>query len=479
MTFRSRMVLASVVVGIFAILAASLGAYLASRNSLINSVDDVLRSAVSDVGQIPGAPTVEANGLVYEIRSPYVQFYTPLAPPSSPTLPVDPSVRAVAAGRARSYTTDVRVNGQQWREYVTPYQGLMRIDGFATQITGALQVGEPLTGVNDQLGGLGLGLFFVALAALTITILLGWFISRAAIGPLNELTASIEDLARTTNVSERLEEGGPDELGRLRRAFNRLLAALESSRVAQQQLVVDASHELRTPLTSLRTNLEIVRRVDELPEGEREVLVSDVLTQMQELTNLVADLAELARGDQAQEERATLRLDRLIEDVVELAASHGRRRGVTFRTQLEEVWVTGRRNRISRAVGNLLDNALKWSPDDGVVDVLCRAGDVAVRDRGPGIDPEDLPHVFDRFYRARAARALPGSGLGLAIVAQVANEEGGSVRAQNADDGGAIVTLHLPEAAAPSDPAADLDEPDAVHARLNGAVHDATGQRRA
>ncbi len=477
MTFRSRMVLASAVVGVFAILAASLGAYLASRNSLINSVDDVLQSTVRAVEQIR-LPTLDTDGQILEVNTPYVQLYTPIDPPTSPTLPVDASVRAVAAGNARSYTTDVRVNGQQWREYVTRYQGPANIGGAPVFVTGALQVAEPLTGVNDQLGGLGLGLFFVALAALTLTVLLGWFISRAAIGPLNELTASVEDLARTTNVRERLEEGGPDELGRLRRAFNRLLAALESSRVAQQQLVVDASHELRTPLTSLRTNLEIVRRIEELPESEREVLVSDVLTQMQELTNLVGDLAELARGDHTEERAARWRLDRLIDDVVELAASHGRRRGVTFRTQLDEVWVNGRRNRIARAVGNLLDNALKWSPDGGVVDVLCRGGDVAVRDRGPGIAPEDLPHVFDRFYRARAARALPGSGLGLAIVAQVASEEGGSVRAQNADDGGAIVTLHLPEVTAPDDPGADLDEPDTVHPRLNGSALDPARQQR-
>jgi two-component system sensor histidine kinase MprB len=348
----------------------------------------------------------------------------------------------VAAGQAKAYFTDIRVDGAEWREYVTPFEG------FAGG-PGALQVAQPLTGVNDQLGHLGVALLLVALAALVLAILLGWFISRTAVGPLNDLTATVEELARTLDVSERLEPGGSDELGRLRRAFNRLLEAVESSRESQQQLVVDASHELRTPLTSLRTNLEIVRRIDELSEPEREVLITDLLTQMQELTNLVGDLAELARGHHTEEEAAVLRLDQLVEEAVQLATSHGRQRGVTFRTELDSVWVNGRADRISRAVGNLLDNALKWSPDGGVVDVLCRGGDVSVRDRGPGIDPDDLPHIFDRFYRSRAARALPGSGLGLAIVAQVAHDEGGSVRAQNAGDGGAIVTLHLPMVPAP------------------------------
>ena len=133
---------------------------------------------------------------------------------------------------------------------------------------------------------------------------------------------------------------------------------------------------------------------------------------------------------------------------MELATSHGRTRGVSFLTALDETWVEGRTDRIARAVGNLLDNALKWSPDGGTVEVLCRAGDIAVRDHGPGIDPEDLPHIFDRFYRARAARALPGSGLGLAIVAQVASEEGGSVRAaQRRRTAAPSCTLHLPVAA--------------------------------
>src|ERR1019366_2117932 len=167
----------------------------------------------------------------------------------------------------------------------------------------------------------------------------------------------------------------------------------------------DASHELRTPLTSLRTNLEIVRRIDELSEPEREVLVADVLTQMQELTNLVGDLADLPRGDHAQQEAGFVRLDQLVDDCVELATSHGRSRGVTFTTHAEATWVKGRTARITRAVGNLLDNALKWSPDGAAVEVLCAGGDVSVRDHGPGIAPEDLPHIFDRFYRARAARA--------------------------------------------------------------------------
>ncbi len=473
MTFRSRMVLASLIVGLFAVLTASFGAYLASRNELSNSVNVVLQSATANARghRVEIQPNGEIEGIPGVTAQLFVSGDTLVDPP----IPVTSAVRAVASERAASFYTDVVVRGQESREYVTFIRSLT----FNGVFPGALQVAAPLTGVNDELGKLGLALLLVAIAALLLAALLGWFVSRNAVEPLNDLTAAVEDLARTTDVSQRLEEGGADELGRLRRAFNRLLGALEASRESQQQLVVDASHELRTPLTSLRTNLEIVRRIDELSEPEREVLVTDVLTQMQELTNLVSDLAELARGEHGEQQSTVLRLDQLIEDAVQLAASHGRQRGVTFRTDLDVVWINGRSDRISRAVGNLLDNALKWSPDDGVVDVLCRGGDIAVRDRGPGIDTEDLPHVFDRFYRSRAARALPGSGLGLAIVAQVAHEEGGSVRAQNAPDGGAIVTLHLPVVPTPTGPVPDVDQSDPLRTHPNGAAQTPAGQPQA
>jgi two-component system, OmpR family, sensor histidine kinase MprB len=440
MTFRARMVLATALVGVFAVLAASFGAYLATRNSLINSVDDVLQETANAVS----SPLVQQNCQIEGITGATAQAY--ISGAACSTLPVDQSVRDVANRNAPAYFANIRVDGQEWREWVTPFTGTT-LQG--TPVHGAIQVAQSLTGVNLQLNRLRVALILVSFAALTLAVLLGWFVARAAVEPLNELTATVEELARTIDVTRRLETGGFDELGRLRSAFNRLLGALEASRESQHQLVIDASHELRTPLTSLRTNLEIVRRVEELSEPDREVLVSDVLTQMEELTQLVGDLAELARGDHAEEDPAPLRLDLLVDDAVALAISHGRSRGVVFRAHLEPTWARGRAERITRAVGNLLDNALKWSPDGGIVEVSCHHGIIAVRDHGPGIAPKDLPHIFDRFYRAPAARSLPGSGLGLAIVAQVAQEEGGSVRADNAPDGGALVILEIPVIPAP------------------------------
>ncbi|HLH27298.1 MAG TPA: HAMP domain-containing sensor histidine kinase, partial [Acidimicrobiales bacterium] len=284
---------------------------------------------------------------------------------------------------------------------------------------------------------------------------LGFAVGRTLFRPLNSLTDTVEDLAETTDVSQRLDPGGHDELGRLRRAFNRLLAALESSRESQRQLVLDASHELRTPLTSLKTNLEVARRMDELTPEEREVLISDVLTQLDELTTLVGDLAELARGEQPSLETRPIRLDAVVMDAVEVATTHGRPRGIVFDTHLSPTWVQGSSGRVERAVDNLLDNALKWSPDGGVVEVSCAGGELVVRDHGPGVDESDVPYIFDRFYRAPSARGRPGSGLGLAIVAQVAREEGGTVTVDRAEGGGARFRFSLPVVTAPHPAASD------------------------
>ncbi|HEY6624717.1 MAG TPA: HAMP domain-containing sensor histidine kinase, partial [Acidimicrobiales bacterium] len=310
---------------------------------------------------------------------------------------------------------------------------------------GALQVTAPLTGVNKELRSLALDLWVIAAVGVTLAVLLGLLVGRTALVPLNSLTEAVEDLAETTDVSQRLDPGGPDELGRLRRAFNRLLAALDSSRDSQRQLVLDASHELRTPLTSLKTNMEVARRLEELAPEERSVLIGDVLTQLDELTTLVGDLSELARGDVPALTSGIVSLDSVVADAVSAATTHGRSRNVTFNATIRPSLVTGSRNRLERAIGNLLDNALKWSPDGGVVEVSCVAGTVVVRDHGPGISDDDLVHIFDRFYRAPAARGRPGSGLGLAIVAQVAREEGGSVIAGHAPGGGAIFRFSLPE----------------------------------
>jgi two-component system sensor histidine kinase MprB len=447
-TFRTRLVLASTVAVVVAVLVASTASYLAARNTLVNAADNSLTAAAA---KITSGATITTTNATYE------QVVDPSgAVLYGGALPVTEQVRLVAAGEAPRYFTTVNVAGNEFRELVEPLPVNATFNGQQLEETSALQI-VTLLNATHELDRLGLVLGGIALSGVLLAVLLGWLVARTALVPLNDLTDTVEDLAETTDVSRRLSPGGPDELGRLRRTFNRLLEALESSRRAQSQLVLDASHELRTPLTSLRTNLEVIRRVDELSEADRSVLVDDVLVQLQELTDLVGDMAELARGDQVPISTEPLRLDLLVRDAIALAATHGRAQQVTFELDAQECWVDADPDRLSRAVGNLLDNARKWSPAGQTVSVACHDGTVVVRDRGPGIAPGDLPHVFDRFYRAPSARGLPGSGLGLAIVAQVVKVEGGTIGAEAAPGGGTQMTLHLPTVAPPTDTAGDGD----------------------
>jgi two-component system sensor histidine kinase MprB len=447
-TFRTRLVLVAATAVVVAVLAASAASYFAARDSLLGSVDGTLRAdaramvaTLSRTGRLQRHP----GGFGY-------QFVTPAgAVITGGGIPQSAAVDAVASGTSPAYYSNVTITGSDYRELVVSVGTVTVLTGFQPAATtrAALQVVLPLASVDSQLSRLGFVLVVVAVLGIALALLLAWMVGRTALVPLDELTAAVERVAATTDVSERLDPGGPDELGRLRRAFNHLLSALQRSQEAQRQLVLDAGHELRTPLTSLRTNLEVVGRLDQLSPEEREVLVDDLLTQMNELTTLVGDLSELSRGEQRPTAPRLLRLDLLVEDAVAVATTHGRAREVTFTLSSSPAWVRGQRDRIERAIGNLLDNALKWSPDRGVVEVTSHGGVVTVRDHGPGIAEEDLPHVFDRFYRAPAARALPGSGLGLAIVAQVAHAEGGSVWAGQAPGGGAVFRFDLPTVAPP------------------------------
>jgi two-component system, OmpR family, sensor histidine kinase MprB len=448
-TFRTRLVLASTAAVVIAVLLAAAAAFFVSRNSLISSLDDALQLRAATAMQHPGF--LDGDSAAFGAFGEKAVAVAAGVTQGNDELGLTPAVVSVADGRAPAFFTTVDVGGAQYRELVTPIPPGTNVSGREVLFNGgALQLATPLSGVNRQLTRLGLALAAVAIGGVVLSVLLGWLVARATLGPLNDLTASVEEVAETTDVSRRLDPGGIDELGRLRRAFNRLLSALEVSREAQRQLVLDATHELRTPLTSLRTNLEVVRRLDELPPADREVLVDDVLTQMGELTQLVGDLAELSRDEQRHRDIVRFRLDLLVDDATAVAATHGRHRSIHFEPVLQPCWVGGQPDRIARAVGNLLDNALKWSPAGSVVEVTCAGGEVTVRDHGPGIAPEDLPHVFDRFYRAKAARGLPGSGLGLAIVAQVVEAEGGTVTAGDAMGGGAVFRIRLPVVPAPT-----------------------------
>ena len=459
MTFRGRLVLATTAAVLVVVILGSIATYLVAYNSLVGSADATLSALARQYVPNTTLQAIQntcatANGQCIQVVDPNGKTLLPDGPA---VLPITPAVRAVAGsgGAAQNIYFSTTVGGVDAREVVAAlpagftYRGTEGPVGLIAG--GALQITTPLTGVNQELRHLAFALWVIVIGGVAIAVMLGLAVGRTALRPLNSLTDTVEELAETTDMSQRLDPGGPDELGRLRRAFNRLLEALDTSRESQRQLVLDASHEMRTPLTSLRTNMEVARRLEELEPADREVLISDVVTQMDELAALVGDMAELARGKQPELTAAPVRLDLIVLEAVDVATTHGRSRGVTFDARVAPTWVLGSSARIERAVDNLLDNALKWSPDGGVIEVACSQGTLIVRDHGPGVDASDVDHIFDRFYRAPDARGRPGSGLGLAIVAQVARDEGGSVNVYQAEGGGAVFRFSLPEVPPPDD----------------------------
>jgi len=260
---------------------------------------------------------------------------------------------------------------------------------------------------------------------------------------VQKLTDTAEQIAQTRDLTVRIESYGNDEIGRLAATFNTMLDELERSLSAQRQLVLDASHELRTPLASLRTNVEVLSDVERLSPEQRKAVLSGIVSQLEELTGLVADVVELARGEAPPNLYDDLTVDEMVERAVDRARRHWP--AIEFHLEAQPVRVRGVATRLDRAVANLLDNAGKFSPPGSVVDVtLDRDGTLTVADRGPGVPEQSLPFVFDRFYRADEARAMPGSGLGLAIVKQVVDEHGGTIDLGNRPGGGAVATMSLP-----------------------------------
>ena len=444
MSFRARLTLAAAAAVAVAVVAASALTYAIVRSELRGQVDETLRSRAATLPrlrilgdlqgeQFLGIPPERFGGVAVFTQLVRADGRAITPPETTAELPVSRRAREAAQGAVQEpFYEDANVEGTHVRVLTLPLQQ----QGYA------LQVARSLEEVDRVLGRVSRYLIVLALAGIALAAGLGLAVARAVLAPVQRLTRTAEEVSETRDLSRRIEASGSDELSRLATTFNTMLGALEDSARAQRQLVSDASHELRTPLTSLRTNIEVLARDQALPPGEREQLLRDVTEQLLEMTALIAELVELARGDQAPAEPADVRLDVITADAIERTRRN--RPGATFRPRLEESLIRGVPATIERAISNLLDNAAKWSPAGGEVEVDVQGGDVVVRDHGPGIDEGDLPFVFDRFYRAPAARGLPGSGLGLAIVRQVAEAHGGTVTAEPAEGGGTRVRLSLP-----------------------------------
>ncbi len=435
MSLRRRFALLAGGAVAVAILLASVAAFFAVRHQLRAEID---RSLADRAAVLAGRPPVlrrfppprlgEPGGYVQIVRA---DGLTRRLPRDTLPLPVDERTLEVARGRRGPVFFDARVQGTHLRVIAAP---------LAPRL--AVEVARPLTEADRALRRVGLILLIVSIGGIGIGALLGRGVAGAALAPVGELTAAVEHVAATRDLSRRIDPQRADELGRLAASFNGMLAALDRSLRSQQQLVADASHELRTPLTSLRTNVEVLGRAAELEPAERGRLLRDVTVQLEELTSLVGDVVELARGAEPRTTQEDVRLDLLTRQALERAQLHAP--GLRFTGNLEPSVVRGDPQRLDRAISNLLDNAAKWSPPGAGVEAAVRRGELSVRDHGPGIDADDLPHVFDRFYRAPAARGLPGSGLGLAIVRQVAEDHRASVGVEQPADGGSLFRLVFP-----------------------------------
>ena len=445
MNLRTRFTLAAAAAVAVAVALAAGASFLVVRGQIRHQVDRSLRRTATEAAQIPflegqvilGEP-VPVIPRTLKVTSVYTQLIGDDGSVVRPAgtvaqLPVDSKDKAVAAGTAKSAIRDATVEGVHVRMVTVPVrQGL------------ALQVGRSLEDDDRVLTRLAVILALAALGGVAIAALAGRVVARAALSPVEHLTDAAEHVASTQDLSATIDVHGDDELGRLAASFNAMLAALDDSRKQQRQLVADASHELRTPLTSLRTNIEVLGLAGLEPDDRAQV-IRDVTAQLEELSMLVGDLVELAREEAPHdEEMMDVRLDEIVDRAVSRIRLRHPRLVVT--ADLQPWLVTGSPPMLERAVMNLLDNAAKWGPADGVVAVRLRHGEVEVSDDGPGIAAADAPMVFDRFYRAPAARSMPGSGLGLAIVRQVATAHGGSARAGARPDGrpGASVSMTIP-----------------------------------
>ena len=450
MPLRRRLTVAAAVAVAVAVALACTVAYLAVRGELRGQVDDALLEQAQrtqemplpgpfdfarrsqDVDRLgrrfPGLPPRRGG------TAPYLQLVSPdgrALAVRGEEIPVDARTKAVAAGKAGRFLTDARSGDTHLRVIAVPWPG-----------GGVVQIARSLNSVDSVLARMRVILLLVCLGGVALAVALGRLVSRNVVAPIVSVTEAARHIAATEDLGRRIEVTSADEVGELAQHFNAMLATLEGSLAAQRQLIADASHELRTPITSLRTNIEVLADSEGLASEERARLLADVEEQVAELGALVADLIELARGDGPRRETEDVRLDELVEEAVARARRHAPR--VRFSVDVEPAVVEGTRERLARAVNNLLDNAATHSSPGGVVEVSARAWGVRVRDHGDGIAPEDLPHLFDRFYRGASARGRPGSGLGLAIVRQVAEQHGGSVRAANAAGGGAELVLSLP-----------------------------------
>ncbi|MFE4577460.1 HAMP domain-containing sensor histidine kinase [Streptomyces chartreusis] len=462
---RSRLALLVAAAVAFAVAAVSVTCWFIVQGRLYDQVDDDLQQARMKPGQdIEMSSALSDCTQTPQDTQPFRNLYSQVVKPDGTPCVTDSSVGAIKVTQAdkdvikegssgdgivRDGTAE---DGTPLRVMTIPQLAQNRATGERSYV--AVTVAVSLKGTKSTLNDLSLILLLVSGVGVLGAGAAGLAVARAGLRPVDKLTEAVEHVARTEDLNIRIpvEEEAEDEVARLSRSFNSMTSALASSRELQQQLIADAGHELRTPLTSLRTNIELLTRSEEtgrpIPEADRKALLASVKAQMTELAALIGDLQELSRSEGQRGERVQVIS---LEDTVEAALRRARLRGpeLTITANIQPWYVRAEPAALERAVVNILDNAVKFSPEAGTIEVGLHDGVLTVRDHGPGIPAEELPYVFDRFWRSPSARALPGSGLGLSIVARTVEQAGGNVALSQAEGGGTIATLRLPGAPTP------------------------------
>ncbi|MDF2259332.1 HAMP domain-containing sensor histidine kinase [Streptomyces ferralitis] len=464
LSLRSRLALLVAAAVAVAVAAVAVAAWFITRGQLMHqfelslvrsphlSAKDVLNARLecSSNDQIggpgsPGPPQYSSQVVLPDGRACVL--------PGSKAIKVEKWDAAVASGAVKAaplHTSKTTSDNQKVLVY-TRIMFVPQPGGFGLKEPVAVSTSRSLDEVVTPLDSLAFILVFVAGIGVIGAASAGFGIARAGLRPVDRLTDAVEHIARTEDLAVRIPVDGEDEIARLSASFNSMTAQLASSRERQQQLIADAGHELRTPLTSLRTNIELLTRSEEtgrpLPAEDRKALLASVKAQMTELALLIGDLQELSRPDAIPGSGLAEAVG--LHEVTAHAVQRARLRGpdLAINAHLAPWYVRAEPASLERAIVNLLDNAVKFSPSGGTIEVILVNGELSVRDQGPGIPPEDLPHVFERFWRSPSARALPGSGLGLSIVARTIQQAGGAVALQPAPGGGTVAVVRLPGAA--------------------------------
>lgn len=450
MSLRGRLVALLAGAVVITVVIATVGAYFSARGAFTDEIDEFLdaraerligapglaegfdarRIRATDRPGLDGVVLLEFDALVQILdRTGAVRFSVQ----GQPALPVDATDRRIAASDDGDRYRTVSIDGEDFRVLTAALPG-----------AGAVQVARPLAEIDNALAVLTRRTIIFGVIAAAVVAGLGWFVSRRMTRPVEQLTAAAEHVASTGDLTTPIGVTGDDEVGRLGRSFNTMLDALAMSRRQQRDLIQDASHELRTPLTSLTTNVEILqRRIAALDDSQRDEILADIRHELGELTDLTTELVELATDhDRADEPKTRLLLSTVAERVAQRTRRRtGRRVDVVTHG---DIAVAANGSAVERALANIVGNANKFSPADTPIEIVVSPGVVEVLDRGLGVDEEDLPRVFDRFYRATGARNTPGSGLGLAIVRQIIDAHSGEVWARRRPDGGTAVGFRLP-----------------------------------